>query len=183
MRAWLHDMPLDCMTAALKNELMSPHRMRLVVATLLGFGLVACVRAQDVGGGAQARYHASGADNRQVVAMPELMRQHTLTNMRDHLLALQEIDEALAAGAFDKASAVAEQRLGMSSLEAHGASHLAPFMPKGMQDIGTQMHRAASRFAVEVQNASLGNDVKPAVGALAGVMQQRVACHAAYRLK
>ncbi len=162
---------------------MSPHRMRLVIVTLLGLAYAAGVVAQGVGSGPQSGHQSSGVDTREVVTMPEPMRQHTLATMRDHLLALQEIDEALAAGAFDKASAIAEQRLRMSSLDAHGASHLAPFMPKGMQDIGTGMHRAASRFALEAQNASVNNDVKPALGALGGVMQQCVACRAAYRLK
>jgi cytochrome c556 len=110
------------------------------------------------------------------------MRIHTITSMRDHLLALQEIDVALSQNAFDKAAAIAEQRLGMSSLELHGAAHIAPFMPQGMQDIGTAMHRAASRFAVEAQTASVGNDVRPALAALGTVMQQCVACHATYRL-
>lgn len=122
------------------------------------------------------------ADARQLVKFPEPMRLHTISNMRDHLLSLQEIDEALARNDFDKAASVAEQRLGMSSLEAHGAAHLAPYMPQGMQDIGTQMHRAASRFAVEAQNASVSNDVRPALAALGTVMQQCVACHATYRL-
>jgi cytochrome c556 len=102
--------------------------------------------------------------------------------MRDHLLALQEIDLALSKSDFDTASRIAEQRLGMSSLELHGASHIAPYMPQGMQDIGTQMHRSASRFAVEAQSASASNDVRPALAALSTVMQQCVACHAAYRL-
>jgi hypothetical protein len=110
------------------------------------------------------------------------MRLHTISSMRDHLLALQEINEALSKNDFDKASRVAEERLGMSSLELHGASHIAPYMPKGMQDIGTQMHRSASRFAVEAQNASVSNDVRPALAALSTVMQQCVACHATYRL-
>ena len=121
-------------------------------------------------------------DSRQLVKFPEPMRLHTITSMRDHLLALQEIDIALSQNAFDKAATIAEQRLGMSSLELHGAAHIAPFMPQGMQDIGTQMHRAASRFAVEAQNASVSNDVRPALAALGAVMQQCVACHAAYRL-
>jgi cytochrome c556 len=125
---------------------------------------------------------AAMTDSRQLVTFPEPMRVHTIANMRDHLLALQEIDEALSKSAFDKASAIAEQRLGMSSLELHGAAHIAPYMPQGMQDIGTQMHRAASRFAVEAQNASVSNDVRPALAALSTVMQQCVACHAAYRL-
>jgi len=122
-------------------------------------------------------------DARQLVSFPEAMRVHTIANMRDHLLALQEIDVALSRNDFDQAAKVAEGRLGMSSLELHGAAHIAPYMPQGMQDIGTQMHRAASRFAVEAQNASVSNDVRPALAALGVVMQQCVACHATYRLR
>jgi len=121
-------------------------------------------------------------DARQLAKFPEPMRLHTITSMRDHLLALQEIDVALSQNGFDKAASIAEQRLGMSSLELHGAAHIAPFMPQGMQDIGTQMHRAASRFAIDAQTASVSNDVRPALAALGVVMQQCVACHAAYRL-
>ena len=124
---------------------------------------------------------ASG-DARELVKFPEPMRLHTIANMRDHLLSLEKIDVALSKGDFDSASRVAEERLGMSSLEAHGAAHLAPFMPQGMQAIGTEMHHAASRFAVAAQNASVSNDVRPALAALSDVMSQCVACHAAYRL-
>ena len=122
------------------------------------------------------------ADARQLVIFPEPMRLHTITSMRDHLLALQEIDMALSANAYDKAASIAERRLGMSSLELHGAAHIAPYMPQAMQDLGTQMHRSASRFAIEAQNASVSNDVRPALAALGTVMQQCVACHATYRL-
>jgi hypothetical protein len=110
------------------------------------------------------------------------MRLHTIASMRDHLLSLQEIDVALSKNDFDRAARIAEERLGMSSLESHGAAHIGPFMPKGMQDIGTEMHHAASRFAVAAQDASVTNDVRPALGALSDVMSQCVACHAAYRL-
>ena len=109
---------------------------------------------------------AAQSDPRQLVQFPEPMRLHTITSMRDHLLALQEIDIALSQNAFDKAATIAEQRLGMSSLELHGAAHIAPFMPQAMQDIGTQLHRAASRFALEAQTASVSNDVRPALAAL-----------------
>ena len=151
----------------------------LIVAWASAFALAAT--AQD------HQHSMSGtaavqADSRQLVTFPEPMRLHTITSMRDHLLALQEIDVALSQGAFDKAAAIAEQRLGMSSLGLHGAAHIAPFMPQGMQDIGTRMHRAASRFAIDVQTASVSNDVRPALAALGNVMQQCVACHAAYRL-
>jgi len=111
------------------------------------------------------------------------MRGHMLANMRDHLQSLQAINAALAEGKYDDAASIAEKRLGMTSLEAHGAAHLAGFMPKPMQEIGTSMHRAASRFAIEAQNASATHDVKPALAALSTVMQQCVACHAAYRVQ
>lgn len=110
------------------------------------------------------------------------MRLHTLSNMREHLLTLQEIDIALSHGAYERAGDLAEQGLGRSSLDAHGAAHLASYMPSGMRDIGTAMHRAASRFAVEAQNAAASNDVRPALAALGEVMQQCVACHDSYRL-
>ena len=154
--------------------------MRLARTTaVLAMALAATVFAQQH---AHQDPAAEAGDPRELVRFPEPMRLHTIASMRDHLQSLREIDLALSEGNFDKASTVAEQRLGMSSLEAHGASHIAPYMPKPMQEIGEQMHRAASRFAVDAQNASVTNDVKPALASLAAVMQQCVACHAAYRL-
>ena len=78
---------------------------------------------------------------------------------------------------------LAEKRLGMSSFELHGAHEVAKYMPTGMQEIGSEMHRAASRFALEATNAGATGDIRPALAALATVTQQCVACHAAYRLK
>ena len=86
--------------------------------------------------------------------------------MRDHLAALQEIQEAMARGDYTKAAHIAEHRLGMSALRSHGAHHVAQFMPPGMKDAGTAMHRAASRFAIAVQDAELKGDLKPALAAL-----------------
>ena len=135
---------------------------------------------------AQMHPHAQQAaptDARTLVKLPEPMRVHALANMRDHLQTLLTINDALARGAFDDAANVAERRLGMTSLDAHGAAELAPHLPQGMQDIGTQMHRAASRFAITAQNAGVGGDAQPALRALGEVMQQCVGCHAAYRFQ
>jgi len=126
---------------------------------------------------------ARAADTREAISLPVPMREHMLANMRDHLSALSEIQLALAAGRYDQAADIAEQRIGMSSLERHGASHMAPYMPKAMQDIGTNMHRAASRFARAAQEATVTRDTASAIGALAEVTQQCVACHVSFRLK
>lgn len=156
------------------------------VAFLAAAGSVAVAQhhgAGHGGGHGHARSHAAPADTRVLVKFPPMLVEHTLANMRDHLLAIQEIQAYLAKGENDKAAKVAETRLGMSSLEAHGAHDVAKFMPQGMQDAGTAMHRAASRFAVEAQNAGVTGDLKPALGALADVTAQCVGCHAGYKLK
>lgn len=125
-----------------------------------------------------ARTCAADEDTRIKVNLPAMMKTHMLHSMRDHLLALHEIQAALAKGAFDQASDIAEKRLGMSSLESHNAAHMAPFMPEGMQNIGTEMHHAASRFAM---TASEG-DLSRSLAALSQVTEQCVACHMSYRV-
>ena len=127
---------------------------------------------------------ASAQDTRQLVKLPEPMQQHMLGNMRDHLATLNEILGDLAKDDFDAAAKVAENRLGMSSLSAHGAAHLAPYMPKPMQDIGTDMHHAASRLVIVLQNASLNRTpeaMRDVNGALHEVTTACEACNANYR--
>jgi cytochrome c553 len=67
----------------------------------------------------------------------------------------------------------------MSSLEAHGASHMARFMPEGMRQAGTNMHRAASRFALKAEEG----EMLPAYNALSEITSACVACHSRYRIR
>jgi cytochrome c556 len=124
---------------------------------------------------------AGGDDPRELVELPPMMQQHMLRNMRDHLAAITEIQQALSSGEFDRAADIAEMRIGMSSLASHGASHMAPYMPKAMRQIGTNMHRAASQFAKIAEESAVDGDVERAIGALSAVTAQCVACHAAFR--
>lgn len=125
----------------------------------------------------------AGDDASVLVNMPAMMQAHMRANMRDHLLAINEIQAALAQGRYGDAAGIAEQRLGMSSLKAHGAAHMAGFMPEGMQAIGTGMHHAASRFALIAQDAAVSRDLASTLAALSEVTGQCVACHAGYRLQ
>lgn len=122
-------------------------------------------------------------DVRQLVKYPDLLRVHTLANMRYHLQTMGMIQEALAGGSFDTARELAENRLGMSSLRLHGAHEVAKYMPKGMQEAGTAMHRSASQFALVAQEASVTGDLRATLASLAKINQTCVACHAAYRLQ
>jgi hypothetical protein len=141
---------------------------RLIILPCILLGMVPAIAADD-------------NDARELVTMPGPMQKHMLTNMRDHLAVLAEAQKALGEGAFDRAADVVEKRLGMSSLKSHGASHMAPFMPKPMQEIGTQMHKAASQFSLIAQESAVDGDVKRPLQALHKVTQQCMACHAAYR--
>ena len=122
---------------------------------------------------------AAVEDNRTYVELPEMMQQHMMANMRDHLAALNEILKLLSNRELEKAADTAEYRLGMSSLESHGASHMAKFMPKGMREAGTKMHKAASRFALKAQEGEL----LPAYNALSDITSACVACHSGYKIK
>ncbi|MCP4876058.1 MAG: hypothetical protein GY896_11385 [Gammaproteobacteria bacterium] len=118
-------------------------------------------------------------DVRALVELPQMMQEHMMSNMRDHLAAINEILVYLGDGELDKAAETAEYRLGMSSLESHGASHMARFMPEGMRQAGTAMHRAASRFALKAQEG----EVLPAYKAISEITSACVACHSGYRVK
>jgi hypothetical protein len=114
------------------------------------------------------------ADKRRLVEFPPAMRQHMLSNMRAHLVALGKIVTALSAGDSAKTAAIAETRLGLDSPGAatcnpnHSAdapamtAMMAEHMPDEMRNLGFAMHAAASTFAREAANAQQSNDVKPA---------------------
>jgi hypothetical protein len=125
-------------------------------------------------------YSVSMADDaRKLVQLPEMMQQHMMSNMRDHLAAINVILIKMASGAFEEAAEIAEYRLGMSSLESHGASHMAKFLPEGMRQAGTTMHKAASRFALKAQEEGL----LPAYKSLSEVTSACVSCHSGYRIR
>ncbi len=120
----------------------------------------------------------SESDSRAMVALPEPMKIHMLQNMRGHLVVLDRLLKLLADGDLDQASALAESELGMSSLNKHGAAHIAPYYPAGMRTAGTLMHKSASQFSRIAEEG----DTQAAYGALGRITSACVACHAGYRV-
>lgn len=128
---------------------------------------------------------AQAQDARELVRLPQPMQEHMLGNMRDHLVTVNEIIGYIADDKFDAAAKLVEQKLGMSSLSLHDAAHMAPFMPKPMQDMGTSMHRAASRLVIVLQDASVSptlNSMRDVNRALHEITTACTSCHASYRL-
>lgn len=118
-------------------------------------------------------------DTRQFVEIPKMMEKHMMANMRDHLVTINKILLYMGNNELDKAGEIAEENLGMSSLKSHGAKHMAKFMPEGMQQAGTSMHKAASRFALKAEEG----EPLPAYKALQEITNSCVACHAGYRIR
>jgi len=118
-------------------------------------------------------------DSRELVELPEMMQQHMLANMRDHLNTINQLLVNINNGELDQAADIAEQRLGMSSLNQHRAAHMAKFMPVPMQQAGMAMHKAASRLALKAQEG----DTPATYKALANITAACVSCHASYKIK
>ena len=150
------------------------HRVKM---SLFWLGLSISVTAASVAA-TQEPKHGSGKDSRQQVDLPAPMKEHMMANMRDHLVVINEIQAALAAKDFDKVEGLAENRLGLSSFQVHGASHLGRYMPEGMRSAGTDMHRAASKLALTAKEG----DLQTTIAGLAEVTGRCVACHATYRV-
>jgi hypothetical protein len=145
------------------------------------FAIIAAAAILAVG----ARF-ALAQDRRELVRLPEPMQEHMLSNMRDHLSTLNDIIGDVANAKYDEAAKLAEERLGMSSLAAHGAAHMAPFMPPQMQDLGTSMHHAASRLVIVLQDAAVSpgeQSIRDVNRALHEVTAACTACHASYRIR
>ncbi len=118
-------------------------------------------------------------DKRMMVELPAPMKTHMLQNMRGHLVVIDQLILLLSEEKLDEASELAEFELGMSSLDKHGASHIAPYYPKGMQQAGTAMHKSASQFARVAEEG----DVLVAFKALRKITAACNNCHAGYKVQ
>ena len=158
--------------------------MRAVMPALLAVIALAALAAPPMPLSSPAARAAQ--DGRELVRMPPMMREHMLRSMREHLRTLNAMLDSLARGDVETATKLAEERLGMSSMQRHGAERLARFMPAGMRAIGLRLHRAASRFVIIAGNAELEPDrdaLHATYAALKEITDACIACHDAYRLR
>ncbi len=141
---------------------------------------------------------AEAADGPETINLPPAIRFQFFANMRDHLLAVSEIQAALGEGKFEQAADIASSRLGLNAsssaacrMQKPGMSHplshkdnssLAKFMPPEMHEIGFKMHSAADKFALDARNAAANRDYPAALSSLANITRQCVACHAHFRI-
>jgi hypothetical protein len=97
----------------------------------------------------------------------------------DHLMALNQVFAALAAGDFAGAAEAVETRLGRGSMGKFRATGMGPgrFMPLEMRNLGWGMHDAASELAQTIK----GRDAKAIHAGLQKLMSACASCHLNYR--
>ena len=154
--------------------------LRSACFTLL---LIASVAAQPLAAAteAPAATDSAASKHRQLVDMPEQARDLMRDDMLNHLSALNQIIGLLGENNLDEAAAVAESRLGRSSMGKHRGTGMGPgkFMTPEMRSQGHGMHAAATEFAEVAKKG----DAKSAYAALHNITSGCVGCHYSFRIR
>lgn len=126
---------------------------------------------------------ALAEDGRQLAKLPPAAQEALRAEMRDNLIAVNEVLTLLAAGQVLEAGEVAENKLGLSAMGRHRDLPMdarpGMHMPAAMHRIGLDGHKAASAFA---EIAKSGNR-EQALTYLPKVTANCVTCHASYRIR
>lgn len=121
---------------------------------------------------------ASGIDERQVLSITEMQRNHILTEMRALLAGTQNILYALSE---DDMAAVARHARALGMGMAHkGENHLQSVLPQEFMQLGMAVHKNFDQIAIDAESLK---DPKHTLRQLSASMNQCVACHAAYQIR
>jgi hypothetical protein len=116
-----------------------------------------------------------GMDTRAPVPLLPMMAEHQKRNMRDHLLAVQEIIAAMAGDDFAAIERSAG-RIGYSEQMGQMCAHMGAGAP-GFTDKALEFHRTADTIAV----AAKAQDRAGVLKALGATLQTCTGCHATFR--
>jgi len=113
-------------------------------------------------------------DTRTSLGLPEEMKQHQLSNMREHLEAVNSVISLMSENKFEDASKIAHSKLGST-----------PEMLKMCRMMGnenfTTLGLAFHKSGDDLGNVLKTKDVNASLRALNKTMQYCVECHATYR--
>jgi hypothetical protein len=114
-------------------------------------------------------------DLRRAVPLLPMMANHQKQNMRDHLVAVQEIVAGLAVGDFAGIEEAAA-RIGFSESMGQMCTHMGAGAP-GFAEQAIEFHRTADR----VTRAARERDARAVLGELAATLQTCTSCHAVWK--
>jgi cytochrome c556 len=114
-------------------------------------------------------------DERQSLGIKGTMQgTHQLSNMRAHMTALSEIVKYMNSDQYDEASAVAQEKLGLT---VSMNSMCGSFGNKSFEAMGVTFHKSADALAQTLKT----KDQKQSMVALEKVMNGCVLCHSTFK--
>lgn len=120
---------------------------------------------------------AEGVDQRQILLMNEMQRNHLLGEMRMLLTGIGAILEALAQ---DDRAAVARHARSLGMNMPHKMEgHMDNILPEQFMQLGMAMHKEFDRIA---QDAQSEKDTKHLLQQLSETLGRCTACHATYQI-
>lgn len=120
---------------------------------------------------------ADGVDQRQILSLNEMQRDHLLGEMRMLLTGTGAILEALAQ---EDMTAVARHARSLGMEMPHKTEgHMEHVMPEQFMRMGMAVHRAFDKIA---QDAELGKDTQHILQQLSSALGHCSACHAIYQI-
>lgn len=121
---------------------------------------------------------ANQVDDRQIVKLSEVQRNHLLVNMRGLLTTTQNI---LAALAKEDMNTVSEKAKAVGfNMKSKRPNPLHDVLPKEFRQLGMSMHKEFDLIATEAMSL---NDAKYTLQQLSATMSKCTACHSAYQIR
>jgi hypothetical protein len=113
-------------------------------------------------------------DTRTSLGLPAEMKQHQLSNMREHLEAIKSIIGLMSENKFENASKIAHTKLGLTP-EAQKMCGM--FGNENFKKLGFAFHKSGDDLGDALQAGNANKSLR----ALSKTMQYCVECHASYR--
>lgn len=153
-------------------------RTMILIGLLLTTGVVAISYAND-DSVEQIPHHImhmneTNVDNRISLNLPPQMKQHQLSNMRSHLVAIQDIIGFIAVENFEQASQIARSKLGLTE-EMKKMCNM--FDNKSFTELGLAFHKSGDVLGDVLQE----KDTVKSLQALRSTMNYCIQCHATFR--
>lgn len=120
-------------------------------------------------------HNMSSNDTRTPIPMTAQMSQHQLSNMRDHLEAIQEAVSAMATKNFDQMKK-ASKKLASSPEMTQMCEHMGKGTP-GYTEMGLALHKSGDELVHAAEKKNYDLFVKK----LGATLQTCTACHAAFK--
>ncbi|HEU0233940.1 MAG TPA: cytochrome C [Gallionella sp.] len=150
-------------------------RILMAVSAFIGvIGLNVAFAANEKMQHQNHHHEMSVVDTRTSLELSAEMKQHQLSNMREHVEAVNSIIGLMSENKFEDASKIAHSKLGLTPEMQQMCSM---FNNEKFMTLGFAFHKSGDDLGVALQT----KDVNVSLRALNKTMQYCVECHATYR--